>query len=140
MIEKDLKEEVRASVIPILLGDGAKAYRLCGALYKTLGMVSLRIGKRRGFADLLGLTCVFRKACAHDRLFCEQLLSIAEEFGDYLLLLIPTDDASRRYVATMRGELESRFIVCDYDRLTNELQGSVAQTIFPLEEGYPKQT
>ena len=79
MIEKDLKEEVRASIIPILLGDGAKAYRLCGALYKTLGMVSLRIGKRRGFADLLGLTCVFRKACAHDRLFCEQLLAIAEE-------------------------------------------------------------
>lgn len=140
MIEKAIKEEVRASVIPVLLGDSAKACRLAAHLYTTLGTVSLRIGKHRSFADLLGLSCVFRKACAHDRLFFEQLLAIAEEFEDYLLLLIPTDDASRKRVAAMSGELESRFIVCDYDRLTSELFGSALQTPFPLGEGYPKQT
>ena len=139
MIDKAIREEVRASVIPVLLGDGAKASRLASRLYTGLGIVSLRLGRHRRLSDLLGLSCVFRRASVHDRLLCEQLLAIAEEFEGYLLWLIPTDEASRQRVAAMGEELESRFIIRESDVLVALLFGSICQAPRSTEEGHPKQ-
>ena len=47
---------------------------------------------------------------SNDRLLCEQLLDLAEEFDGYLLLLIPTDESSHRRIDAYREALESRYI------------------------------
>ena len=108
---RDLKETLRSSVVPVLLGRSASAHRLAWRLYLSLGTVCLRLGERRSLSDAFGLPCVFRSASTDDRLLCEQLLDIAEEFDGYLLLLIPTDECSRRRVDAAREALEARYIL-----------------------------
>ena len=108
---KELKETVRSSVVPVLLGKSSSAYRLAWRLYRSLGTVCLRLGTRRGLLDTFGFPCVFRSASTDDRLLCEQLLDIAEEFDGYLLLLIPTDKPSHKRVDAAREALETRYIL-----------------------------
>lgn len=107
----ELKETIRSSLVPIVLGNGLAACRTAWRLYFSLGTVALRLGSHRHPTDLIGLPCVFRKASTDDRLFVEQLLDIAEEFDGYLLLLIPTDEPSRRRVDAAREALETRYIL-----------------------------
>ena len=113
MIEKDLKNEIAASVVPVLLGDGGAASRLALQLYCSLGTVSLHLGAHRRLSDLTGIFSVFRAAATDDRLLCEQLLDIFEEFDGYLLLLVPTDKPSHHFVQSHRDELVSRFVIAE---------------------------
>ena len=110
---KDLKDEIAASVIPVLLGDGRLASRLALRLYLTLGTVSLRLGAHRRLTDLMGMVSVFRSAATDERLLTEQLLDLFEEFDGYLLLLSPTDKPSRALIARHRDTLSSRFILSE---------------------------
>ena len=113
MIAKDLKNEIAASVVPVLLGDGRQGSRLALRLYLSLGTVSLRLGAHRHLTDLTGIFSVFRSAATDERLLTEQLLDIFEELDGYLLLLIPTDKPSRAFVETHRDTLSSRFILAE---------------------------
>ena len=115
MIAKDLKEEIAATVVPVLLGDGSKASLLALRLYLTIGTVSLRLGAHRHLLDLPGIFSVFRTAASDERLRTEQLADIFEEFSGYLLLLIPTDKLSRAFVETHRDALSSRFVIAEPD-------------------------
>lgn len=117
MVEKETKQAIRSSVVPILLGNGAPSCRLAWRLYLTLGTVSLRLGTHRRPTDLLGLACLFRSAAKDERLRLEQLLDVSEEFSDYLLLLIPTDEPSRNLLQAHRELLEPRFILSSPDEV-----------------------
>ena len=116
-----MKEAFAASTIPVILGNGATSCRLAWRLYLTLGTVCLRLGSRRRFSDLIGLPCTFRKVSADERLLCEQLLDIAEEFDGYLLLLIPSDKHSLRPIDGHREVLETRYIISAPDNLRSHL-------------------
>lgn len=107
---REFKETIRSSVVPVLLGKGASTCRLAWRLYLTLGTVCLRLGVHRHPTDWFGSPCVFRSVPSNDRLLCEQLLDLAEEFDGYLLLLIPTDESSHRRIDAYREALESRYI------------------------------
>lgn len=108
-----MKEEIASSTIPVILGNGTASLRLVWHLYRTIGTASIRLGKRRRPSELLSLLCVFRKAAKNERLLLEQLSDIFEEFDGYLLLLIPTDDPSRRFTQTHREFLSARFILSE---------------------------
>ena len=112
---------IRASVVPVILGNGAVSCRLAWRLYLTLGTVCLRLGSYRRASDLLGLPCVFRKASTDDRLLCEQLLDIAEEFEGYLLLLIPTDEPSTEHIERNREALASRYLLSAPDEVLSHI-------------------
>ncbi len=118
---KELKETLRSSLVPVILGNGTPSCRLAWRLYLTLGTVSLRLGAHKRASDLFGLPCVFRPASSDDRLLCEQLLDIAEEFDGYLLILIPTDDLSYQYVETSRDALESRYVISSPDEVLEHI-------------------
>ena len=113
MIEKDLKNEIAASVVPVLLGDGWQGSRLAFRLYCTLGTVSLHLGAHHRLSDLTGIFSVFRSAATDDRLLTEQLLDIFEEFDGYLLLLVPTDKPSREFIVRHCDTLSSRFVLSE---------------------------
>jgi len=121
MIEKDTKEEIASSVIPVILGNGATSCRLVWRLYLTLGTVSLRLGTHRRPTDLLRLPCLFRSAAKDNRLLLEQLCDLSDEFSDYLLLLIPTDEPSRNRLAEHRKLLETRFILSSPDEVFSHI-------------------
>ena len=114
---KDLKETIRSSVVPVILGNGILSCRLAWRLYLTFGTVSLRLGSHKRLSDLFGLPCLFRKASSDDRLFCEQLLDIAEEFDGYFLLLIPTDELSSDRIDADREAISSRYVISSPDEV-----------------------
>ena len=118
---KDLKETIRSSVVPVILGNGILSCRLAWRLYLTLGTVSLRLGSHKRLSDLLGLPCLFRKASSDDRLFCEQLLDIAEEFDGYFLLLIPTDELSSDRIDADREAISSRYVISSPDEVLSHI-------------------
>lgn len=120
MIAKDAKEAIASSTVPVLLGDGA-SFSLAWRLYRTIGTVSLRLGKSKRVTDLLGLCSVFRPATTDPRLLLEQLSDIFEEFDGYLLLLVPTDKPSRDFVATHREFLAARFILSEPDAVLEHI-------------------
>lgn len=111
MIEKEIKETIASSTVPVLLGNGTAS--IAWRLYRTVGTVSLRIGTKRRWSDLFGFASVFRPAANNSRLLCEQLSDIFEEFDGYLLLLVPTDKPSRDFVAAHRDFLSARFILSE---------------------------
>ena len=121
MIAKDLKNEIAASVIPVLLGNGRRSPLLALRLYLTLGTVSLHLGAHRRLSDLVGIFSLFRSTATDERLLSEQLLDIFEEFDGYLLLLVPTDKPSRAFVEAKRDALASRFIIAEPDEVLSHL-------------------
>ena len=111
MLTKETKDAIAASTVPVILGNGISSIRLAWRLYQTVGTASIRLGATRRPTELLGLFCVFRKAAKDERLLLEQLSDIFSEFEDYLLLLIPTDEPSRRFTEAHRDSLSARFIL-----------------------------
>ena len=118
---KELKETIRASVVPVILGNNFLSCRLAWRLYLTLGTVSLHLGSHRRLSDLLGLPCVFRKTSNDDRLLREQLLDLAEEFDGYLLLLIPTDELSSERIDADRETISSRYVISSPDEVLSHI-------------------
>ena len=116
MIEKETKEAIASSTVPVLLGNGA-TLPIAWRLYRTIGTVSLRLGTRRRFFELFGIFCVFRRAATDARVLWEQLSDLFEEFDGYLLFLIPTDEPSRRFVEERRDFLAARFILSEPDEV-----------------------
>ena len=121
MIDKETKEAIASSTVPLILGDGPLSSRLAWRLYFSFGAISLRLGKHRRLTDLLGLACLFRRAEKNTQLLSEQLFAIAEEFDGYLLFLLPSDEPSRRFVEEHRELLESRFILTSPAELFSQL-------------------
>ena len=111
MISKETKETIACSTVPIILGNGVHSIRLAWRLYQTIGTASIRLGATRRPSEMLQIFCIFRKAAKNERLLLEQLSDISLEFEDYLLLLIPTDEPSRRFVKEHRETLSARFIL-----------------------------
>ena len=118
---KELKETLRASIVPVIIGNGAPSCRVAWRLYLSFGALSLRLGAHRRLSDLLGLPCLFRKASTDDRLLCEQLLDIAEEFDGYLLLLIPSDKPSWEHIERHREALASRYLLSSPDEVFSHI-------------------
>ena len=110
---KELKAEIAASTIPILLGNGRASSLIAWRLYRTIGTVSLHLGTKRQLTDLVSLYSVFHPAATDHRLLLEQLSDIFEEFDAYLLFLVPTDKPSRDFLAANRDFLQTRFILSE---------------------------
>ncbi|MBQ8331521.1 MAG: hypothetical protein IJX94_03590 [Clostridia bacterium] len=103
------------SVLPILLGNGFAAHLLAVKIYLRYGITSFVCGSRKKPLDRLNPACGFYRLFrqTEDRLAAEQLLALADGYGDVLFVLVPTAEEDRRFMEAYASELESRFIFSD---------------------------
>ncbi len=122
MTRKETKELLLQNVVPIFIGNNARAHRLAGQLFYQYGIVSILCGKRKNLLDLLDPSCVFVKLLEKDldRLTLEQLSDLANEYKEYLLFLIPVSSEGIRFSHENSDFLEASFILSDPQALLSQ--------------------
>ena len=119
---EETKALVRQGIVPIVLGNDRMAHRLSFRLYRTFGLPSILCACRRTVWDVLDPTSAFRRVSGErvSRLMAEQLLDLAAEYEDCLLLLIPTSEEDQRLLEMYGERLEAHFVCRMPDALWNE--------------------
>ena len=113
------------TVVPVILSNRLSAHRLAASLRARYRLASVLCGRRRSFLDLVDLDCGFL-ALSEDmgRLTLEQLIDFSDKWNECILVLIPVSEASKRFISEHKGELESRYLICeggDTDRFFRDL-------------------
>lgn len=118
MIERQTREILGESILPVLLDNTAEAHRLSSRIFRRFGIVSLICGKPHlcDWFDVSSQTLRL-PTTACERLRVEELLALGESYDDVLLLLIPCSHTARTTVARYATVLESRFILSDTDAI-----------------------
>ena len=107
------RELLRQILVPVILGNGIRAHRLCLRFYFCYGVRSIVCGKRRGLLDILDPACDFFKLYSYDsRLISEELADLSESGGELIMPLFPAESEFMSFVAENEELLESRFIIC----------------------------
>ena len=119
MADREIKELLRESVLPVILQNGLSAHRLSLSIFRRYKIVSLLCGKRKGLLDALDVSCGFMRLfrTPDERIAAEQLCSLADEYRDCTFELIPLSKRDRAFVSAYAEQLESRFIISLPDKL-----------------------
>ena len=116
---EETRELIRQGIVPVVLGNGRDAHRVSARLYRSFGLPALICDTRRSLWDLLDPTCAFRALPrgGDGRLIAQELVSLAREYEDCLLLLIPLTEEYRALTCAYESLLEAYFICRDPDGL-----------------------
>ena len=119
---EETRELVRQGIVPVVLGNGRAAHRVSARLYRSFGLPSLVCGARRSLWDLFDPTCAFRALPygGSDRLIAEELVTLAGEYEDCLLLLIPLTEEHWALIRAYDSLLGAYFVCRDPDDLWEE--------------------
>jgi len=109
------RENARLYYLPVVLGEGREARRLCRLIFRRCGVVSLHLSAADSFADIFALS--YRRVSLveteHDSLLCHQLTELCERYPYTLPILIPVGETRCRSVERLRDRLEPYFIISD---------------------------
>ena len=103
---------LRATLVPILLGDSIKAHLLAARIYMRSGISSYVCDDRRRFADFIDPFSRFYSITS-DLGVALAVLGGLFPNDDYLPLLVPCTPMYEKFVAENRDFLESRYIISD---------------------------
>ena len=92
----DSKDMLRASVIPVLLGDSAAAHLMAAKIYLRSGIISYICDSRRSFWNYVDPFSRFFSliSSAEEGIVCEALGYLASA-KDYLPIIVPCDEYFR---------------------------------------------
>lgn len=119
MSDRVSAESARSYFLPFILGNEGRSHGLSQRIFNKYGIVSLICDSRRHALDFLDFSSRSIRLCPTDspRLFCEQLIALAEQSPYMLPLIIPVTDEYARMTNAVRDVLETRFIISSPDEL-----------------------
>ncbi|MBQ7384858.1 MAG: hypothetical protein IJV72_08735 [Clostridia bacterium] len=122
----DSKDMLRQTVIPVLLGDCARAHLFSLKIYFRCGIVSYMCDDKRRAADFINPTTKFFPLYSKKdtRVICD-ILDYLASVKDYLPIIIPCNEYYREFVRENREFLESRFILSDTESFFKQKPMSV---------------
>ena len=102
------------TVVPVILSNSPSAHRIAARLRAKAGLASVLCGRRRSLLDLIDLDSGFLTLSEEmGRLTLEQLIDFSDKWNECILVLIPVSEDHLSFISENRGELESRYIICD---------------------------
>lgn len=108
------KDMLRASVIPVLLGDCPAAHLMAFRIYLKCGIVSYICDERRTVADYLDpFSRFFDLVSLGEQNIALSALDHLSSNRDYLPIIIPCNDYFHNFAAENKEFLEERFILSD---------------------------
>ncbi len=120
---------LRATVIPVLLGDCPSAHFLAMRIYLKCGIVSYICDKKRKITDLVNPFSRF--FCIHSRKETRVILDSLDYLSaskDYLPIIIPCNEFFNAFTKENEAFLEARFIISDKKSFFGQKPMSVFKT------------
>ncbi len=108
------KDMLRATVIPVLLGDCPAAHIFAAKVYLRCGIVSYVCDEKKKAADIIDPFSKF--FCLHSRREPRVILDSLEYLSsvkDYLPIIIPCDKFYKEFTENNKDFLGTRFILSD---------------------------
>lgn len=110
----DSKDMLRATVIPVLLGDCHTAHRFAASIYFRCGIVSYVCDDKKRLLDLLDpCSRFFRLHSRKEPRVILDSLDYLASVKDYVPIIIPCNSFYEELVRENRDFLEPRFIISD---------------------------
>lgn len=110
------KDMLRASLVPILLGDSFKAHLLAVRIYLRSGISSYVCDDRRRLADFIDPFSSFYSITSDLDVALTVLGNLLPD-DEYIPILIPCNSRYEQFVRENKDFLESRYIISDSRRL-----------------------
>lgn len=108
----DKKELLSRLVVPVIVSNGGEAHRLAFRLYMKYGVCSMLCGVHKNALDLFDPFCDFIGVPdGGGDIFVRALKDLSDKMSDYILVIIPANDADRLFLEERSGELESFYIL-----------------------------
>ncbi len=128
MTERQCKELLREEILPVILGNGRAAHRLCQTIRLHYRLSSLVCGECRTLWDRLDPFAFFYPVIeGSPALLSEQLQALSHRYEGCLLILIPATEEDARRLAPIGSELESDYILASPSSLQDKLPAALRQ-------------
>ncbi|MBQ8344658.1 MAG: hypothetical protein IJY42_00125 [Clostridia bacterium] len=122
MSEHSADQTLGRELLPVFLGATSSAYRQAAQLHRRYGALSVIADRKRPFRDLLSLNTLFFQlpSSGHPLLTAELLTDWVAHRSETIPLLILCKEEYRPLLEVGATRLETRFILLESDRLTQE--------------------
>ena len=113
MASNETKNMLKSCVLPIMLGNGFTSHRLSVSIRQKFGCISLLCGKHINPLDIIDPSSMFYKLFGNidEEFIIDQLLDLAKQYDDCLLLLIPCTSKYSKLINKHSDTLQSNFII-----------------------------
>ena len=108
------KDMLRASVIPVLLGDCSAAHLMAFRIYHRCGIISYICDEKRSLVNYLNpFSRFFHLVSLTEQRTALDTLEYLSSNRDYLPIILPCNEFFQSFVEQNRDFLETRFIISD---------------------------
>ena len=113
MVRAKNRELFERSVLAVILCEsGTSHYKTAFDLFYHYGVLSILCKREKNLLDIFNYKCGFLQSDLrlNPRLTCEKLLDLAEDQGEFIILLISEGRCGDAFLKAFSDELECRYI------------------------------